>query len=111
MAGLSRTFLSFRARLPAIAFLKPIFPFSCEKGFGRNSLKKRRNYVSCGACVKSNNQAVESVSRTFLSFRARFAAIAFLKPTFGFSRKKLFGRNSLKKFTNYVSYGSCVENH
>ena len=37
------------------------------------------------------------MSRTFLSFRARFAAIAFLKPTLGFSRNNFFfTQNSLK---------------
>ena len=34
-------FLSFRARLTAIAFLKPIFQFLCKKLFGRNSLNKK----------------------------------------------------------------------
>ena len=74
-------------------------------------MKKLRNYVSNGSCVKSENQGVENMSRTFLSFRARLAAIAFLKPIFRFSCKKLFGRNSVKKLRNYVSYGSCGENH
>ena len=109
--GLSRAFLSFRARLAAIAFLTPISRFSCKKLFERNSLKKLRNYVSYGSCVKSKNQGVENVSRTFLSFRAQLAAIAFLKPIFRFLCKKLFRRNSLKKLKNYISYGSCGKNH
>ena len=85
--GLSRTFLSFRARLAAIAFLKPIFRFSCKKIFAQSSLKKLRNYVSYGSCVKSKNQGVENASRTFLSFRARLARIAFLKPILDFCAK------------------------
>ena len=88
--GLSRTFLSFRARLAAIAFIK---------------------VSSYGSCAKSKNQGVDNVSRTFLSFRARLAAIEFLKPIFRFSCKKLFRQNSLKKLRNYVSYGSCGEKH
>ena len=70
--------------------------------------EKRRNYISYGSCVKSKNQWMENVSRTFLNFPARLAAIAILKSIFD-SRAK----NVLTKFSerrrNYVSYGSCVE--
>ena len=57
--------------------------------------------------MKSKNQGVENVSRTFLSFCARFAAIVFLKPTFGFSRNKFVYTKFSEKLRNYVSYGSC----
>ena len=82
------------ARLAAIAFLKPIFRFLCQKLVGRNFLKKLRN-LRYGSCMTSKNHGVETVSRTFLSFRARLAAMAFLKPIFRFLCKKRFKRNSL----------------
>ena len=76
--ALSRTFLSFRAQLAAIAFLKPIFRFSWNKFVLRKFSGKRQKLDSHGSCAKSKNQWVENVSRTFLNFCARLAAIAFL---------------------------------
>ena len=52
----------------------------------------------------------KGLSRSFLNFRARLAAIAFLKPNFDFVQKVILTKLSEKR-RNYVSYGSCEENH